>query len=146
LLISCGVGHFTAPYEYGWPFRRDTFLLPIIPFSLSSSRGSPPALKSVRLTNQVELSWDDIGGGDYILEVTDRLGTDSARGVFIEFDSLGWQPAEDNTLIAAIKELLAAGQETAFCFRTTQAGINLASRMAGRRSLTLIFTRRSFLN
>jgi len=33
----------------------------------------------------------------------------AARGVFIEFDSLGWQPSDDNSLIAAIKELLAAG-------------------------------------
>lgn len=33
----------------------------------------------------------------------------AARGVFIEFDSLGWNPGQDPTLIAAIKELLAAG-------------------------------------
>ncbi|MCI0534107.1 MAG: hypothetical protein L0Z50_02650 [Verrucomicrobiales bacterium] len=33
----------------------------------------------------------------------------AARGVFVEFDSLGWQPSEDTALIAAIKELLAAG-------------------------------------
>jgi len=33
----------------------------------------------------------------------------AARGVFIEFDSLGWNPGQDSTLIAAIKELLAAG-------------------------------------
>lgn len=34
----------------------------------------------------------------------------AARGAFIEFDSLGWTPAEDGTFIAAIKELLASGQ------------------------------------
>jgi phosphotriesterase-related protein len=33
----------------------------------------------------------------------------AARGVFIEFDSLGWTLAEDATYIAAIKELLASG-------------------------------------
>jgi phosphotriesterase-related protein len=33
----------------------------------------------------------------------------AARGVFIEFDALGWTPAEDGTFITAIKELLAAG-------------------------------------
>jgi len=33
----------------------------------------------------------------------------AARGVFIEFDSLGWAPADDNSLILAIKELLTAG-------------------------------------
>jgi len=33
----------------------------------------------------------------------------AARGVFIEFDSFGWNPSEDSTLIAAIKELIAAG-------------------------------------
>ena len=33
----------------------------------------------------------------------------AARGVFIEFDSLGWNPSQDPTFIAAIKELLAAG-------------------------------------
>jgi phosphotriesterase-related protein len=33
----------------------------------------------------------------------------AARGVFIEFDSLGWTPAEDSSFIAAIKELLASG-------------------------------------
>ncbi|MCP4610888.1 MAG: hypothetical protein GY845_19445 [Planctomycetes bacterium] len=31
------------------------------------------------------------------------------RGVFIELDSLGWNPEQDSTFIAAIKELLAAG-------------------------------------
>lgn len=33
----------------------------------------------------------------------------AARGIFIEFDSLGWAPSEDAGLITAIKELLAAG-------------------------------------
>jgi phosphotriesterase-related protein len=33
----------------------------------------------------------------------------AARGVFIEFDSLGWNPSQDSTYITAIKELLAAG-------------------------------------
>ncbi|MHC4626076.1 MAG: phosphotriesterase family protein, partial [Planctomycetota bacterium] len=33
----------------------------------------------------------------------------AARGVFIEFDSLGWNPGQDSTFIAAIKDLLAAG-------------------------------------
>jgi phosphotriesterase-related protein len=33
----------------------------------------------------------------------------AARGVFIEFDSLGWNPGQDSRLITAIKELLAAG-------------------------------------
>lgn len=33
----------------------------------------------------------------------------AARGVFIEFDSLGWTPSEDSAHIAAIKELIAAG-------------------------------------
>jgi len=33
------------------------------------------------------------------------------RGVFIEFDSLGWNPGQDSTFITAIKELLAAGYE-----------------------------------
>ncbi len=33
----------------------------------------------------------------------------AARGVFIELDSLGWNPNQDPTFIAAIKELLAAG-------------------------------------
>ena len=33
----------------------------------------------------------------------------AGRGVFIEFDSLGWNPGQDSTFIAAIKELLAAG-------------------------------------
>jgi len=33
----------------------------------------------------------------------------AARGVFIEFDYLGWNPGQDSTFIAAIKELLAAG-------------------------------------
>ncbi len=33
----------------------------------------------------------------------------AARGVFIEFDSLGWNPGQDSTFITAIKELLAAG-------------------------------------
>jgi phosphotriesterase-related protein len=32
-----------------------------------------------------------------------------ARGVFIEFDSLGWVPAEDSRLISGIKELIVAG-------------------------------------
>jgi phosphotriesterase-related protein len=31
------------------------------------------------------------------------------RGVFIEFDSLGWNPGQDSTFISAIKDLLAAG-------------------------------------
>ncbi len=31
------------------------------------------------------------------------------RGVFIEFDSLGWNPGQDSTFITAIKELLSAG-------------------------------------
>lgn len=34
----------------------------------------------------------------------------AARGVFIEFDSLGWNPGEDAAFITAIKELVAAGQ------------------------------------
>jgi phosphotriesterase-related protein len=33
----------------------------------------------------------------------------AARGVFIELDSLGWNPGQDSTFIAIIKELLAAG-------------------------------------
>ena len=33
----------------------------------------------------------------------------AARGVFIEFDSIGWTPSEDGALIAAITELVAAG-------------------------------------
>jgi len=33
----------------------------------------------------------------------------AARGVFIEFDSLGWNPGQDSTFIAAIKDLLDAG-------------------------------------
>jgi len=33
----------------------------------------------------------------------------AGRGVFIEFDSLGWNPGQDSTFITAIKELLAAG-------------------------------------
>lgn len=33
----------------------------------------------------------------------------AARGVFIEFDALGWTPAEDNGVIAAIKDLVAGG-------------------------------------
>jgi len=33
----------------------------------------------------------------------------AARGVYIEFDSLGWNPGQDSTYIAAIKNLLAAG-------------------------------------
>jgi len=33
----------------------------------------------------------------------------AARGVYIEFDSLGWNPSQDSTYIAAIKNLLAAG-------------------------------------
>jgi len=33
----------------------------------------------------------------------------AARGVFIEFDSLGWSPGEDPAFITAIKELVAAG-------------------------------------
>ncbi len=33
----------------------------------------------------------------------------AARGVFIELDSLGWNPTEDGALIGMIKELLAAG-------------------------------------
>ena len=33
----------------------------------------------------------------------------AARGVFIEFDSLGWSPADDNRLIMAILELVVAG-------------------------------------
>jgi len=33
----------------------------------------------------------------------------AARGVYIEFDSLGWNPGQDPTYIAAIKNLLAAG-------------------------------------
>lgn len=33
----------------------------------------------------------------------------AGRGVFIELDSLGWNPGQDSTFIAAIKELLAAG-------------------------------------
>ena len=31
------------------------------------------------------------------------------RGVFIEFDSLGWNPGQDSTFITAVKDLLAAG-------------------------------------
>jgi len=33
----------------------------------------------------------------------------AARGVFIEFDSLGWNPGQDPTIITAVKELLAVG-------------------------------------
>jgi len=33
----------------------------------------------------------------------------AARGAYIEFDSLGWNPGQDTTLIGAIKDLLAAG-------------------------------------
>ena len=33
----------------------------------------------------------------------------AARGVYIEFDSLGWNPGQDSTYIAAIQNLLAAG-------------------------------------
>ena len=33
----------------------------------------------------------------------------AARGAYIEFDSLGWNPSEDSTYISAIKNLLAAG-------------------------------------
>jgi len=33
----------------------------------------------------------------------------AARGVYIEFDSLGWNPSQDSTYIAAIQNLLAAG-------------------------------------
>ena len=33
----------------------------------------------------------------------------AARGVFIEFDSLGSNPGQDSSLITAIKDLLAAG-------------------------------------
>lgn len=33
----------------------------------------------------------------------------AARGAYIEFDSLGWNPAQDSTYISAIKDLLAAG-------------------------------------
>jgi len=33
----------------------------------------------------------------------------AARGVYIEFDSLGWNPSQDSTYISAIKNLLAAG-------------------------------------
>ncbi len=33
----------------------------------------------------------------------------AARGVYIEFDSLGWNPSDDLTYITAIKNLLAAG-------------------------------------
>ena len=33
----------------------------------------------------------------------------AARGVFIEFDNLGWNPGQDATLITAIKELLDVG-------------------------------------
>ena len=33
----------------------------------------------------------------------------AARGAYIEFDSLGWNPGQDPTYIAAIKNLLAAG-------------------------------------
>ncbi|MGB2863197.1 MAG: hypothetical protein WBC05_07705 [Sedimentisphaerales bacterium] len=33
----------------------------------------------------------------------------AARGVYIEFDSLGWNPGQDSTYISAIKNLLAAG-------------------------------------
>ena len=33
----------------------------------------------------------------------------AARGVYIEFDSLGWNPGQDSALIAAIQDLLAAG-------------------------------------
>jgi phosphotriesterase-related protein len=46
-------------------------------FVSAQAAEAPPELKSVRLTNQVELSWTDVGGGDYVLEVTDRLGTNS---------------------------------------------------------------------
>jgi len=31
------------------------------------------------------------------------------RGIFIEFDSLGWNPGQDSTYISAIKDMLAAG-------------------------------------
>ncbi len=33
----------------------------------------------------------------------------AARGAYIEFDSVGWNPGQDSTYIAAIKNLLAAG-------------------------------------
>lgn len=33
----------------------------------------------------------------------------AARGVFIEFDSLGWTPSEDGALVAAIKDVVDAG-------------------------------------
>ena len=33
----------------------------------------------------------------------------AARGAYIEFDSLGWNPGQDSTYIAAIKNLLSAG-------------------------------------
>jgi len=33
----------------------------------------------------------------------------AAKGVYIEFDNLGWSPGQEGTVIAAIQELLAAG-------------------------------------
>jgi phosphotriesterase-related protein len=33
----------------------------------------------------------------------------AARGIFIEFDALGWSPAEDSSYIAAIKDLVSSG-------------------------------------
>jgi len=33
----------------------------------------------------------------------------AARGAYIEFDSLGWNPSQDSTYISAIKNLLTAG-------------------------------------
>lgn len=33
----------------------------------------------------------------------------AARGVYIEFDSLGWDPGQDSSVIAAVKNLLGAG-------------------------------------
>jgi phosphotriesterase-related protein len=33
----------------------------------------------------------------------------AGRGVFIEFDSLGWNPGQDSTFISSIKDLLAVG-------------------------------------
>lgn len=43
-------------------------------------------------------------------ETNRRLHRELAvRGAFIEFDSIGWNPGDDNTLITAIGELIAAG-------------------------------------
>ena len=39
----------------------------------------------------------------------DGIEVHTTRGGYIEFDNLGWNPGQDATHIAAIKELLDAG-------------------------------------